>query len=174
MQNDKEPEKGGMSRPMAALDLIFIVMLAVIVTGAFVSALTYDFVSARTPLVILVPLLVLIAMQLVKSLKATSGADVAAYFKELIKGHYSEFNGVAAFFGWMLMLLALIYVAGHYAGIAGFMFILLYLVAEEKLVLSLSVSSGVTLMVYLLFEHVFGIELYRGLIYRIWAGYGIF
>jgi hypothetical protein len=53
------------------------------------------------------------------------------------------------------------------------MFFLMYLVAEEKLSLSLIVSISVTVIIYLLFELLFNIELYRGLIYRIWAGYGI-
>ena len=174
MQNDKKPGNGGAGKGLAALDLCFIAIITLVVSAAFISALTYDFVSARTPLVILAPLLILVGMQFRQSLKTSRGTDIAYYLSELVKGKNSEFNGVAGFFGWMLMLLALIYVAGHYAGIAVFMFMMLYIVAEEKLVLSLPVSSGVTLIIYFLFEHIFSIELYRGMIYRIWAGYGIF
>jgi hypothetical protein len=174
MQNDDKPVNDEQSKHLAALDLGFIVIIGLVMLAAFISALTYDFISARTPIVILVPLLILIGLQLKRSFKGAAGTDIPKYIAELGKGKNSEFNGIAGFFGWMILLLVLIFVAGHYAGIAAFMFMLLYLVAGEKLVLSLSVSGGVTLMVFALFEHIFGIELYRGMIYRIWAGYGIF
>jgi F0F1-type ATP synthase assembly protein I len=41
------------------LELCFSIFVAIIVLGAFIACLTYDFVSARTPIVILVPLLIL-------------------------------------------------------------------------------------------------------------------
>jgi hypothetical protein len=46
-----------------ALELVFISFIGLVVIGAFVAALNYDFVSARAPLVIMVPLLILIGMQ---------------------------------------------------------------------------------------------------------------
>ncbi|MFQ5981747.1 MAG: hypothetical protein ACE5KS_00080 [Woeseiaceae bacterium] len=51
----------------AALELMFISIIGLLVVGAFVAALNYDFVSARAPLVIMVPLLILIGMQLHKT-----------------------------------------------------------------------------------------------------------
>jgi hypothetical protein len=47
------------------------------------------------------------------------------------------------------------------------------MVAEEKLSASLIIPTVVTVIIYMLFEHLFNIELYRGLIFRIWMGYGI-
>ena len=73
----------------------------------------------------------------------------------------------------MVLLLLLILVAGHYAGIAAFMFVLLRLISKESLDLSLLISIGVTISIYFLFEHGFNIELYRGLIFKLWSGYEV-
>jgi hypothetical protein len=134
----------------------------------------YDFVSARTPLVILTPLLILSGLNIKRAWSNASGeVDIKSDLLNVFQFKNKEFNSVAGFFGWMVFLLGLIFITGHYAGIAVFMFFLIYLVAEEKLSLSIIVSAVTTLVIYLLFEHLFNIELYRGLIFRIWAGYGI-
>jgi hypothetical protein len=62
-------------------------------------------------------------------------------------------------------------VAGHYAGIAAFMYILLNYIAKEKTTVAVATAVGVTLFIYVLFEQVLSMELYRGMIYRISAGY---
>jgi len=156
------------------LELCFSLFVGIVVLAAFISSLTYDFISARTPIVILIPLLILSIIQIKRAWNAVSTelhlkADLANVFSLKNK----EFNGIAGFFGWMVFLLGLIYVTGHYVGIAIFMFFLMHLVAEEKLSLSIIVSMVATIITYMLFEHLFSIELYRGLIFRIWAGYGI-
>lgn len=174
MENNQKKGKGETSRNMAALDLCFILAVGALMTGAFISALTYDFVSSRTPIVILIPLLVMIAIQIKKSYHAGGFADIAHAFNDMMSGKNEEFNGVAAFFGWLVLLLVLIFLVGHYAGMVIFMFMLLHMVAEEKLVFSLTVSASVTLVIYLLFEQVFSIALSRGLVYQVWSGYSIF
>lgn len=173
----QDPEHGGDSAEKgtnAALEVSFILFIGVVIVAAFCTALTYDIVSARTPIVIMVPLLGLIGFQIYRSLNSTRHASAGTDLMHAIKGANPVFNKLLGFLGWLLLLLLLIFVAGHYAGIALFMFILMYLVAEEDLVLSLSITAIVTLLIYCLFEYVFSIELYRGLIYRIWAGYSVF
>jgi hypothetical protein len=171
-KREGQAKEGGTGRP--TLELCFISILGLVIVAAFLDALTYDFVSARAPLVILVPLLVLIAVQINRARLAARNTDLSGDLSRVFRGKNGVFNKTAGFMGWMLLLLGLIFVAGHYAGIALFMFILMHLVAEEKLTLSISVSAVVTILIYILFEFVFNITLYRGLIYRIWAGYDIF
>lgn len=156
------------------LELCFILFCGLAVLAALIESLTYDFVAARAPLVVIVPLLILIVLQIRRAWAAARDVDVGADLRSALRGRNKEFNNVGGLLGWMVVLLVLIYVAGHYAGIAAFMFILLYMVSEEDLVLSISVPVIVTLVTYALFEYLFNIELYRGLIYRIWAGYGVF
>jgi len=75
---------------------------------------------------------------------------------------------------WTLLLLGLIIVAGHYVGIALFMFMLLRNVSKKDPIFALAVATSVTLVLFILFEVGFDIELYRGLIYRAFAGYQVF
>jgi uncharacterized membrane protein len=173
---DKGPtqENNAKGKSYSTLEICFSLFVGIVVLSAFISALTYDFVSARTPIVILIPLLILSGIQIKRAWNAASGdmhlkADLVNVFS--LKNR--EFNGIAGFFGWMVFLLILIFVTGHYAGMAIFMFFLMNLVAEEKLSLSIFIAVVVTVIIYMLFEHLFNIELYRGLIFRIWTGYGI-
>ena len=178
MQTDKDPlnpeaEEEQKKNSHATLELCFTIVIGVLIAAAFLRSLTYDFVSARAPLVILVPLLILIGIQLKRIWGTSDLSEVKNALSVVFKIQNKEFNGIAGFFLWMIFLLILIFVTGHYVGIAVFMFFLMNMVAEEKLSLSLIIPIAVTVVIYLLFEHLFNIELYRGLIFRIWMGYGI-
>jgi hypothetical protein len=74
----------------------------------------------------------------------------------------------------MTFLLLLIYVGGHYVGISVFMFVLMRWVSNERPILALLVSIGVTVLIYFLFEHGFNIELYRGYIPNLLGRHGLF
>ena len=152
------------------LELCFIFFVGLIVAAAFISALSYDIVSARTPLFIMVPLLILIGVHFIRVKKTSRSIDVLPILSLVARGENQRFNIVAGFVGWMVVLLALITVAGHYVGIAALMFILLRIISKEEMLLSLAITTGVTLMIFILFEYGFDIELHRGAIYRIWVG----
>lgn len=158
----------------AALELMFISIIGLLVVGAFVAALNYDFVSARAPLVIMVPLLILIGMQLHKTRKQAAQGVVFERLTQALRGHNSEFNSVLRFVAFMSLLLILIYVAGHYVGISVFMFVLMYTISREHPIFALIVSVGVTVLIYFLFEHGFNIELYRGYIPGLLARSGLY
>ena len=70
--------------------------------------------------------------------------------------------------------LLLILLGGHYAGLAIFMFCMLKLVSGKELFFSLAVSASITLLLFILFEFGFDIEMYRGLLYRLYKGYALF
>lgn len=174
MADDRKAARGhdaGAQRKIA-LELVFISIIGVIVLGGFVSALNYDFISARAPLVIMVPLLILIAVQFNRTRKQAEHHVVVHQLAYALKGQNSEFNSVIRFIAFMALLLLLIFVAGHYVGISVFMFVLMYWISREHPALALVVSIGVTVLIYLLFEHGFSIELYRGYIPRLLSRYG--
>jgi len=156
------------------LELYFIVAVGLIVATAFFSASTYEFVSARTPIVIMVPLIILVGVQFIRAKKASRNVDVRSVLSAVARGDNKSFNRAAGFVGWMVLLQALILVAGHYAGIAILMFVLLRLVSKEQILFSLALSAAVTVVIFLLFELGFDIELHRGAIFRIWAGDALF
>ncbi|MCH8865420.1 MAG: tripartite tricarboxylate transporter TctB family protein [Proteobacteria bacterium] len=156
------------------LELMFISFVGLVVVGAFIAALNYDFVSARAPLVIIVPLLILVAVQFNKTLRQAEHHIVLQQLSHALKGRDSKFNTVLRFIAFMTFLLLLIYVAGHYVGISVFMFVLMHWVSRERPRLALLVSVGVTVLLYFLFEHGFNIELYRGYIPKLLGRYGLF
>jgi len=153
------------------LQLFFISLLGLVFVSAFIEAWGYSISSALAPLIILVPLLVLVGFQLVHYVSAARGLNIVGTVAQVAGGHNMTFNKVVVFCIWIVFLLMLIFVAGHYAGIAAFMYILLKYIAKEKTLLAVAIAGGVTLFIYILFEHVLGMELYRGMIYRISAGY---
>ncbi len=157
-----------------ALELVFISFVGLVIVGAFIAALNYDFVSARAPLVIIVPLLILVAMQFNKTRRQADSHVVLKQLSHALKGRNSKFNAVLRFVAFMSFLLLLIYVAGHYVGISVFMFVLMHWVSRERPILALLVSVGVTVLIYFLFEHGFNIELYRGYVPRLLSRYGVF
>lgn len=174
---DREPEQQETDEAVqkkVALELVFISVVGLFVLGGFIAAIGYDFVSARAPIVIMVPLLLLIAYQFNKSRKEAQGHVVLQEMSRAFKGANPEFNSVARFIGFMGLLLFLIWFAGHYVGISIFMFVLMYWISREHPVLALLVSIGVTILIYLLFEYGFNIELYRGYLPRLLTRNGWF
>jgi hypothetical protein len=173
-EGPREPQSQEERQKRIALELVFISVIGLIVVGGFVSAIGYDFVSARAPIVIMVPLLVLIALQFNKSRKQAEDHLLVHELKHALKGENSDFNSVTRFIGFMALLLLLIFVAGHYVGISVFMFVMMYWISREHPILALLVSVGVTVLIYLLFEYGFNIELYRGYVPRLLARDGFF
>ena len=153
------------------LELFFVVLIGLAFVAAFFAALNYDFVSARTPLVILVPLLILIGAQINRTRKATNAKAIKSSLSRVAAGKDRKFNLVAGMSGWIVMLMLLIFFAGHYVGVATFMYVLLNVISKESKLLSALVSTGVTAILYVLFEIGFNIEMYRGLIYNFLSGY---
>ncbi len=175
MDNHQDPgEHDETAQNNVVLELVFITFIGLVVVGALVAALNYDFISARAPLVIMVPLLILIATQINKTRKRAEHHLVLTQLSQSLKGRNSEFNSVFQFVAYMTFLLLLIYVAGHYVGISVFMFVLMHWVSRERPVFAILVSIGVTVLIYFLFEHGFNIELYRGYIPKLLGRYGLF
>ncbi len=153
------------------LELFFVVLIGLAFVAALIAALNYDFVSARTPLVILVPLIILIGAQINRTRKATNAKAIKLSLSRVAAGKDRKFNLVAGMSGWIVMLMLLIFFAGHYVGVATFMYVLLNVISKESKLLSALVSTGVTAILYVLFEIGFNIEMYRGLIYNFLSGY---
>lgn len=149
-----------------ATEFIFIAALAILVMGAFVSALSYHPISARAPLWIMVPLIVLIGVQFNRIRKTVRPTEVGTEIQKVVAGQQQRFIKVMALIGWMLFLLLLIYFAGHYAGLILFLFVMLRRVGGESVGLSVLLTVAVTAAIFGLFEYVFNIELYRGLVYH--------
>lgn len=172
MQTDKREEVSSDSKAerKAVLELVFILLLGIAVLGGFISALSYDFISARAPLFIMVPLMILVALQFNKCRRQIATPKLLQSFSMVVRGENKKFNSVFFFAVAMLTLLLLIYAAGHYAAIALFMLVMFRKVSGESWKMSLSVTLVVVLLLYALFEFGFNIELYRGYFFRVITG----
>lgn len=154
-----------------ALEVCFLLFLFLVVLAAFIEAFQYAFVSARTPFVIMVPLLALIAFQ---GLRLTRGDQLLAVVRiavDAVSGRNPAFNKLFALSLSFVGLALMIEVFGHYIGIGVFMFFLMRVMGKEKLQLSLIVAVIATAVIYFMFEKGFHIELYRGLFFRYLQGY---
>jgi hypothetical protein len=159
----EQPPNGG--RDKKALELLFILIVGAIIVAAFISSLSYPVSSARAPWIIIVPLIVLVAIQINRTRQMAGLSDIARILKDTALGHREIVNKVLSLIGWMILLLGAIYLAGHYAGIVVFMFVLLRFVGKESAKMSLFVTLAVAAIIYALFEQVFNIELYRGVFF---------
>jgi hypothetical protein len=156
------------------LELYFIGLAAVIFLAALAGSLSYESVSANIPIVILLPLLALTGVQIYRTKKESPARPTDVSMFMLPETTSDRLGKAFGFLGWTAGLLGLIVIAGHYIGIAAFIFVLLRTGAKKDLVFSLAVASSVTLSIYILFETAFEIELYRGLIFQALAGYKVF
>jgi hypothetical protein len=112
-------------------------------------------------------MLILIAIQFSRVRKKVTAANLRGEVRRVVNGERAHFREAFALMFWMFFLLAVIWLAGHFAGMAIFMFVMLRMVAKQKMLMSVGVTAGVTIVLYALFSHVFNIELYRGLLINV-------
>lgn len=166
-RTDERKRKGG-------TDAIVAIVVFIISVAAFITALGYDPISARTPLICLIPLIILSFIQVIRSVKISGFKYIGMFFKDLFEGQNHEYKKITEITLWTIALSLFIFVAGQYVGMAIFLVMLLRFISKEKWLL-ISITTIVMVVVfYFLFEHIFEVQLYRGLIYRIWRGFDIF
>lgn len=153
------------------LEILFLGFIAVIVLIAFVQALSYKLVSSRTPFVIMAPLAVLIAVHARRLWRVRGEFNPRARLSDAMSGANRNFKTIVTFSAWMIALVAMILVFGHYAGLFLFCVILMRFIAMETWLLTLLVAAGTVLFVWGVFEYAFNIDLYRGLIVRYFLGF---
>ncbi len=167
----QEPAERDRRNRLYTLEVCFLAFVGLVVVLALLEATTYKIVSSRTPFVIMIPLLILIAIQARRLWSVRSEFDARARIAGAFAGRDVTLNKVVGFSAWMVGLVLIIVVFGHYAGIFLFCAILMRFLAGESWPLTLVVAAGTTLFIYGVFEFIFNIDLYRGLIIRWFLGY---
>ena len=122
---------------------------------------------------ILVPLVVLILVQIYRTMKQANAETSLNVVKAALGGKVLDFAVSVKFFILLLALLVCIYILGHYAGLMFAMFYLIRVHGGESMKMSLMVPIITALALFALFELVFSIELFQGQLYRYFAGYRI-
>ncbi len=167
--NEQEKEKRRRGN-IFALEVCFLAFVGLIVVAAFFEATSYAIVSSRTPFVIMVPLFLLIVVHAIRLWAARHEFDPRARIAEAFSGATPGFNKVLQISAMMVALIFAIWVLGHYAGVFLISLILMRM-AGEKWMLACVTAVGATLFIYVVFEFLFDIRLYRGLIIRYFLGF---
>jgi hypothetical protein len=147
-------------------DFLFSLLLVALLVVFFIALIGYKPVTRRAPLVVMIPLSLLVLgetvriTQKLRSLKRENSTQTL-----LPRLDKKKLKKALQILGWLIILLVMIYFAGHIGGIILFLFIFLKYVSKEPWKIALGVSAGVTLGLYLLFEKILLIPLHRGAIY---------
>lgn len=172
--SDPQPGQGRAISGIHALEIVFLAVVGLIVLAAFIEAFSYKLVSSRTPFVVMVPLLILIGVQALRLTSAGALGEVRFYIGEAVRGRNAVVGKLSALSASFVGVVGVIYTLGHYIGIGGFIFLLMRGIAKERLFFSILVTAMTTGAILATFEYAFGVELYRGLLFRYLAGYRVF
>lgn len=172
--NTTIPEKESENSKDLVLDIIFCAILAIMVIVFSAQAVGYRAESARAPFVAMVPLAILLTINLVRLGRASSITRLRSQTWKQLGEEGTELKKLMLFVLWLVLCVGAIYLVGHYAGVFLFLLFFLRIMSKERWMLTGILSVGMTTMVYVLFEVVLGIQLYRGVIYMIWRGYQVF
>ena len=147
-------------------DFLFSLFLVALLVVFFIALIGYKPVTRRAPLVVMIPLSLLVLgetiriTQKLRSLKRENSTQTL-----LPRLDKKELKKALQILAWLIILLVMIYFAGHIGGIILFLFMFLKFVSAEPWKIAVGVSAGVTLGLYVLFEKILLIPLYRGFIY---------
>ena len=156
---------------MLTLEIVFLVAVGLVVVIALFEALSYQLVSSRTPFVIMVPLFILIAVHAMRLYRRRDQADVSERLELAVAGKVPGLNKVVKITTSLVALLLIITGFGHYIGLGVFSFFLMWRLGDVPFKKALIVALGTLFVIFVVFELAFGLDLYRGLLFRWMAGY---
>jgi len=147
-------------------DLLFCLLLLLLLVIFFVSALGYKPIARRAPLIVMLPLAGMLLGQVLVLVKKLRKQQFDGLEVSLLPTIEAEKLKKAIFLMvWMIILMLMIYFAGHAGGIALFLVLFLRFTSHERWTLSISLGLGITLALYVLFEVILKIPLFPGTIY---------
>jgi len=168
------PDRESATSTNRVLDIIFSGILAVMVLVFAIQAAGYRAESARAPFVAMVPLGILVVLKLVRMSRASSISRIKSQTIEQVGEGHTQLKKLMLFILWLVLCVAAIYFVGHYAGVMLFLVSFLRIMSKERWRLIISLSAGMTGVIYVLCEMLLGIHLYCGVVYMLWRGYQIF
>ena len=148
-------------------DLWFCIFFLALLAVFFIVAGGYKPVTRRAPLIVMIPLVAMLLWQLVLTVKNLRRVSIAHPKQSgLLKINPQANHRAFQIILWLVLLLGMIYVGGHLAGIAVFLFFFLRFVCHDPWRTALYVSAGSAAGLYVLFERLLMIPLYNGAIYE--------
>lgn len=151
-------------------DLVFNIVLTIIFLTLLAVALSYGKEARMVPLVVLIPGLVLTGFRIAINLRAKeeqSKTDNASSDNTRINRKFLIMSL------WVVALIVMIWLLGFYVGTAVYTFLFL-VIHKEKLLLSGSVALGTFAGLYIVFNVLSKIVLYKGQLFLFLAKQGIY
>ncbi len=147
-------------------DFLFSLFLVALLVLFFIALIGYRPVTRRAPLVVMIPLALMVLGETVKITRKLRALKRENSTQTLLpRLDRKKLAKALQILVWLIILLLMIYFAGHLGGIMLFLFIFLKFVSKEPWKITVGVSVGTTLGLYVLFEKILMIPLYRGTIY---------
>lgn len=155
---------------------IFSGVLIVVFAVAIIMALGYHGRAKVAPLVVAIPgitvVLVLLAQDLRAKAKLASShsAEANEDEKKPKKGKEITTRSELIAFGWVTLLLVLLYFLGFVVAIPVYLFLYMRVKSKEKLRFSLAFAAVSSLVLYVFFIQILKMQLYPGLILELLMG----
>ena len=159
---------------LLTLEIAFLALISVAAGAALIEALDYDSARGATPFAILAPLTFLILLQAARTWRFRGDIQVFDTLRRALAGALPGLNAVVRVIGGLALLFGAIAIFGHYVGLLSFVVALMRLAGKESLRLSMGVGLIATALIYIGFEYVLDVEMYRGLLFRYLVGYRAF
>jgi hypothetical protein len=158
--------------PQRAADLLTIEMLCLAVLGALAAGALWETLAGghhttSVALTVLVPLLALVAVQARRTGALSSGLQRCA----AVRARWPQGDGFGSFAAGVAVFLGFLVVAGHYAAVGLLVFTLLRRSGQDGTWRAAGIAVACTAAIFLLFDRVLGIEMWRGLIVRQAVGF---
>ena len=166
----KDKEKAA-SREDLRLEVLFIIALLALMATFFIMSIGYPTAARVMPYVFMIPLTIILISQLIRVLNLYRSLpapdDQISEMDSLIK-QLSKKKSVKGYFLvlWMIVFLILINLVGIVFGIGIFLICFLRFISEEPWRVALLIGIIVPAVIHILFQVLFGIILYPGLIGR--------
>jgi hypothetical protein len=158
--------------PQRASDLLTIELLCLAVLGTLAAGALWETLAGRhhttsVALTVLVPLLALVAVEARRTGALRSGLLRSA----AVRARLPQGDGFGSFAVGVAVFLGIFVVAGHYAAVGLLVFALVRSSGQDGTLRSAGMAVACTAAIFLLFDGMLGIEMWRGLIVRQAVGF---
>jgi TctA family transporter len=152
---------------LLTIEMVWLAGLAMLAAGALWETLASGRHTTSVAVTVLVPLLALLAVQARRAVALR--ADLP--WRGPARRRWPAGDGIAGFAMLVAVFLGLFMIAGHYAAIALLIFALVRSSGQDGTARAAGIALACTAAIFLLFDGVLGIEMWRGLVLRRAAGF---
>jgi hypothetical protein len=149
------------------IEAVWLAGVGVLAAGALWETLAGGRHTTSVAVTVLVPLLALVTVQARRAIALRAGLQQGT----CARWRWPQGDGIAGMALGVALFLALFLVAGHYAAVGLLVFALVRCSGHDGTARAAGVAAACTAAIFLLFDGMLGIEMWRGLFFRHAAGF---